>query len=120
MGVQAFTLGLQNGSRIAFTSPRGVSLERRNKLFLRQLTPVGTLPDAYLFRISAADTGWIDRGGAWKCGAATPVSFSEGNGQQEVLLVLPPFGWVHGEHGTFCVDPRRDRPWIAVLSRAAR
>jgi hypothetical protein len=48
------------------------------------------------------------------------VSFSEGNGQQEVLLVLPPFGWVHGEHGTFCVDPRRDRPWIAVLSCAAR
>jgi hypothetical protein len=98
----------------------GVSVwNGRNRLFLRQLRPAGTLPDAYLFRISAADTGWIDRGGAWKCDTAALVSFSEGNGQQEVLLVLPPFGWVHGEHGTFCVDPRRDRPWIAVLSRVA-
>ena len=97
-----------------------VPLTHTNKLFLRQLTPVGTFPDMYLFRISAAETGWIDRGGAWKCDAAALVSFSEGNGQQEVLLVLPPFGWVHGEHGTFCVDPRRDRPWIAALSRAAR
>jgi hypothetical protein len=89
----------------------------RNKLFLRQLAPAGTRPDVYLFRISAAETGWIDRCGAWKCDAAQVISFSEGNGQQELLLVLPPFGWVHGAHGTFCVDPRRDRPWIAVLSR---
>ena len=92
----------------------------RNKLFLRQGTPAGTRPDVYLFRISAAETGWIDRGSAWKCDAAQVVSFSEGNGQQELLLLLPPFGWVHGGHGTFCVDPRRDRPWSAVLSRAVR
>ena len=91
-----------------------------NKLFLQQLAPTGTHPDVYLFRISAAETGWIDRCGAWKCDAAQVVSFSEGNGQQELLLVLPPFGWVHGAHGTFCVDPRRDRPWIAALSRAER
>jgi len=99
----------------------GVSVWKgRNKLFLRQLTSADTCPDVYLFRISAADTGWIDRGGPWKCDAAQVVSFSEGNGQQEALLVLPPFGWVRGENGTFCVDPLRDRPWIAVLSRAAR
>ena len=92
----------------------------RHKLFLRQLMPAGTRPDVYLFRISTAETGWIDRGGAWKCDAAQVVSFSEGNGQQELLLVLPPFGWVNGGHGTFCVDPQRDRPWMAVLSRAVK
>ena len=64
--------------------------------------------------------GWLDREGAWKCDAAQVVSFSEGNGQQEVLIVLPPFGWVHGTHGTFCAEPRRDRPWKAVLSRAVK
>ena len=48
------------------------------------------------------------------------VSFSEGNGQQEILVVLPPFGWVQGAHGTFYPEPRRDRPWMAVLSRAER
>ena len=92
----------------------------RNKLFLRQLAPDGTRPDVYLFRISPADTGWIDRAGAWKCDAAQVVSFSEGNMQQEVLVVLPPFGWVRGENGTFCVDPRHNRPWIARLLRVAK
>ena len=48
------------------------------------------------------------------------VSFSEGNAQQEILIVLPPFGWVHGTQGTFCAEPRRDRPWMAVLSRAEK
>jgi hypothetical protein len=91
-----------------------------NKLFLRQLAPDGTRPDVYLFRISPVDAGWLDREGAWKCDAAQVVSFSEGNGQQEVLIVLPPFGWVHGTHGTFCAEPRRDRPWKAVLSRAVK
>ena len=99
----------------------GVSVWKgRNKLFLRQLTAAGTRPDVYLFRISPADTGWMDREGVWKCDVAQVVSFSEGNGQQEALIVLPPFGWVHGMQGTFCADPRRDRPWIAVLSRAER
>ena len=99
----------------------GVSVWKgRNKLFLRQLTADGTRPDVYLFRVCPADTGWIDRAGFWKCDAAQVVSFSEGNGQQEALIVLPPFGWVRGTQGTFCADPRRDRPWIAVLSRAER
>jgi hypothetical protein len=92
----------------------------RNKLFLRQLTPEGTRPDVYLFRIGPTDTGWLDRAGAWRCDAAQVVSFSEGNGQQEALIVLPPFGWVHGTQGTFCAEPRRDRPWMAVLSRAVK
>jgi len=92
----------------------------RNRLFLRQLTPAGTRPDVYLFRIGTADTGWIDRSGAWMCDAAQVVSFSEVNMQQEVLVVLPPFGWVRGEQGTFCVDPQRDRPWLAALSRITR
>ena len=98
----------------------GYLWDGRNRLFLRQLTPAGTRPDVYLFRIGTADTGWIDRSGAWMCDAAQVVSFSEGNMQQEVLVVLPPFGWVRGEQGTFCVDPQRDRPWLAALSRITR
>lgn len=92
----------------------------RNKLFLQQITPADTRPDVYLFRIRPLDAGWLDRDGAWRCDAAQVVSFSEGNGQQEILIVLPPFGWVHGTKGTFCAEPRRDRPWMAVLSRAEK
>jgi hypothetical protein len=89
-------------------------------LFLRQIAQAGTRPDVYLFRIRPVDAGWLDRNGAWRCDAAQVVSFSEGNGQQEILIVLPPFGWVRGTQGTFCAEPRRDRPWMAVLSRAEK
>ena len=92
----------------------------RNKLFLRQLTPTGTRPDLYLLRVGSAEIGWIDRSGSWTCSGAQVVSFSESNGLQEALLILPAFGWVRSEHGTFCVDPRRDQPWMAVLSCAAK
>ena len=99
----------------------GVSVwNGRNKLFLRQLAPNGTRPDVFLFRISPADTGWMDRASAWKCDGAQVVSFSEGNGQQEALIILPAFGWVRGTQGTFCADPRGDRPWIAKLSRTVK
>ena len=99
----------------------GVSVwSGRNKLFLQLLTPAGTRPDVYLLRVGSAEIGWIDRRGSWTCSGAQLVSFSEGNGQQEALLILPAFGWVRSERGTFCVDPRRDEPWMAVLSCAAK
>jgi hypothetical protein len=91
-----------------------------NKLFLRQLTPRGTRPDSHLFRIGSAEIGRIDRRSAWKCDAAQLISFSEGDGQQEALVVLPPFGWIRGERGIFCADPRRQQPWVAVLFSAAK
>jgi hypothetical protein len=99
----------------------GVSVwSGRNKLFLRQLTPAGTRPDVYLFRVSSAEVGCIDRSGTWTCSGAQVVSFSEGNGQQEALLILPAFGWVRSELGTFCVDPQCDQQWMAVLSCASK
>ncbi len=99
----------------------GVSVwSGRNKLFLQQLTPAGTRPDVYLLCVGSAEIGWIDRRGSWTCSGAQVVSFSEGNGQQEALLILPAFGWVRSERGTFCVDPRRDQPWMAMLSCAAK
>ena len=99
----------------------GVSVwSGRNKLFLQQLMPAGTRPDVYLLRVGSAEIGWIDRRGSWTCSGAQVVSFSEGNGQQEALPILPAFGWVRSERGTFCVDPRRDQPWIAVFSCTAK
>ena len=99
----------------------GVSVwNGRNKLFLRRLMPAGSRPDAYLFRMGSAERDGSTEAAPGNAMPRAMVSFSEGNGQQECLIVLPPFGWVYGEHGTFCVDPQQDRPWIAALSRAAR
>jgi len=86
------------------------------RLFLRQLTPNGTHPEMHLFRIRSSDVGWIDRKSSWHCDVAQLISFSEGNGQQEVLILLPAFGWIRGAHGTYCADPSPEQPWIARLS----
>ena len=97
----------------------GVSVwNGRNRLFLRHLTRKGTLPDMHLFRIRSSDVGWIDRKGTWHCDATQLISFSEGNGQQEVLAILPAFGWIRGARGTYCADPLKDNPWVARLSPA--
>jgi hypothetical protein len=99
----------------------GVSVwNGRNRLFLRHLTPKRTYPGMHLFRIRAGDVGWIDRKSAWHCDAAQLISFSEGNSQQEVLVILPAFGWIRGARGTYCVDPLQDQPWVARLSPAGK
>jgi len=89
-----------------------------NKLFLKRPMPAGTRPDAHLFAVTSAEIGEIDRNATWTCDPAKLISFSDGNRQQEVLLILPSFGWVRGRRGTFCVDPWPAQPWIAALSRA--
>ena len=88
----------------------------RIRLFLRRLMPNGTHPEMHLFRVRSSDVGWIDRKSAWHCDVAQFISFSEGNGQQEVLILLPAFGWIRGAHGTYCADPSPEQPWIARLS----
>ena len=90
----------------------------RNRLFLRQLTTKGTRPEMHLFRVRSSDVGWIDRKSAWQCEAGQVISFSEGNGQQEVLVLLPSFGWIRGQRGTYCVDTLQEQPWVAQLSLA--
>jgi len=49
--------------------------------------------------------------------AGEVVSFSEGNGQQEALVLLPAFGWLCGAKETFYLDPDRRHPGIAELRR---
>ena len=90
----------------------------RKRLFLRCLTRNGTHPEMHLFRIRSSEVGWIDRKSAWHCDVAQLISFSEGNGHQEVLILLPPFGWIRGALGTYCADPLPEQPWIARLASA--
>jgi hypothetical protein len=89
----------------------------KRKLFLRKLLPKGTSPERYLVRISSIDIGWIDWHNVWLCEAAEVVSFSEGNGQQEALVLLPAFGWLCGAKEIFYLDPDGRHPGIAGLRR---
>jgi hypothetical protein len=89
----------------------------KRKLFLRKLLPKGTSPERRLVRISSIDIGWTDRHNVWLCEAGEVVSFSEGNGQQESLVLLPAFGWLCGAKKTLYLDPDGRHPGIAELRR---
>jgi hypothetical protein len=85
------------------------------KIFLRRLQPKGTVPDRYLVRVSESSVGFINRQACWLCDTGEILSFSEGNDQQEALIVLPRFGWVRGASGSFCLIANFRNPSIAKL-----
>jgi hypothetical protein len=51
------------------------------------------------------------------CAAGELVSFSEGNSEQEALVTLPPYGWIHTVNGSFSLEPEHERPWMAQFHR---
>jgi hypothetical protein len=85
----------------------------RRKLFLRGFVKADATPDVYLVRLSPLEVGWIDLRTKWLCNSRSILSFSEGNDQQEVLVILPPYGWTNTSHGTFfCCQNGNARPWL--------
>ena len=85
------------------------------KLFLKEHLAKSASPERYLARISSAELGWIDRQAPWMCDSSEVISFSEGNGQQEVLVLLPAFGWISSGSGLFHLVPDGERPWRAAF-----
>jgi hypothetical protein len=47
------------------------------------------------------------------------ISFSECGADQEVMAVMPAYGWVRGVLGTFFLEPVAARPWEARLVLSA-
>jgi hypothetical protein len=43
------------------------------------------------------------------------ISLSECGEQQEVMLVMPAYTWIRGRLGTFFLEPKRLKPWVARL-----
>jgi hypothetical protein len=92
--------------------------ERR--LLCRRMLNAGERPDAYLVTVTADDTGGIvDCHTAWRHAEVEVVSFSESDGLQEVMLVMPAHTWIRGQVGTLFLEPDRDRPWRGRLIRSA-
>ena len=85
------------------------------KLFVRGIATAGCQPDRYLIAARSQVIGCIDRNAAWKCADADVISFSDGNDQQEALVLVPAFGWITGSAGTLCVVPKHGRPCQAEL-----
>jgi hypothetical protein len=98
-----------------FNSDPLQELANKRKLFLKSLMPSGTTPDIYLVKVGSHHIGTMKRTGAWVSQDVQLVSFSEGNGKQDALLLMPAFAWVRGASGTFCIDPNPREPWRSTL-----
>ena len=85
------------------------------KLFLGEPVPEGVTPERYLIRIGSDELGWIDTHSPWICDDGEVVSFSEGDGQQEALVLLPAFGWLHTAGGLIHLHPDNRHTWTAAL-----
>ena len=73
-------------------------------------------PDYYLFVVAAEYTGRLDIGSScWKADPVQVVSVSETADQQEAMLLMPAYSWVHGELGTFYAEPSTRQFWSASL-----
>jgi hypothetical protein len=76
-------------------------------------------PDAYLVVAKSEQTGGTVKGGDWLGTETTLISFSECGADQEVMVVMPAYGWVRGALGTFFLEPAATRPWEARLVLSA-
>jgi hypothetical protein len=85
----------------------------RRKLFFQTRLPKSAIPDRYLVRVSESEVGCITRTNCWLCDAGEVISFSDGNGQQEILILLPAFGWLRSSNGLFHLVPDAARPCAA-------
>jgi hypothetical protein len=84
-------------------------------LFKRMLTGPER-PDFYLFVVTAEYAGRLDIGSSyWKADPVQVVSVSEIADQQEAMLLMPAYSWVHGELGTFYAEPSTRQFWSADL-----
>ena len=88
----------------------------KRRLFLRGAAPASAVPDLYLIALDSDNIGRIDRRGSWICDHGTVLSFSDGNGKQQAIVLLPLTGGfkVRQERSTFI--QQIGRPSEAVLA----
>jgi hypothetical protein len=63
-------------------------------------------PDGFLVLLANHLPGWIDFESEWKARSVQLLALSQAGRTQEALVIVPAFGWVKGELGSFYLDPR--------------
>ncbi|MBY0502748.1 MAG: hypothetical protein K2X03_02485 [Bryobacteraceae bacterium] len=83
------------------------------KILFNRLLERPERPDAYLVVVKSGLIGGITNDGTWLAAEASVISFSECGSDQEVMVLMPPFGWLRGGVGTLFLEPAAGRPWQA-------
>ena len=88
----------------------------QNKVLFRRLLRTATRPDYFLVVTRSAEVGRLDlTANDWKSDDSLLISFSEFNSEQEALLLIPDYGFVRTDLGTFFLEPFALQPWTARL-----
>lgn len=88
----------------------------QNKVFFRRRVDHAQPPDFFLVAIRSAEFGRMSVGTkGWRCDSAWLISFSEWRDQQELLLLMPPDGWVRANLGRVTLQRDPVGPWARKL-----
>ena len=88
----------------------------QHKVLFKRMLPAAERPEYFLVATRPEQIGHLDltRPG-WKSDDTLLISFSEWNDQQETMLLMPAYGWLHSDLGTFFLEPLPHRPWTGQL-----
>jgi hypothetical protein len=90
--------------------------QRQNKVFFKYMLAAPREPDFFLVVARQSEIGRLHVGDSgWKSDSGLLISFSEWDDEQESMLLLPAYGWIRSDVGTYMLQPTPARPWIARL-----
>ena len=88
----------------------------QNKILFRRMLSAPAEPDRLLVVVRSCEAGRLDIGArGWKSEGTLLISFSECREEQEAMLLMPPYGWLRTDLGTFRLRPFVSWPWSARL-----
>jgi hypothetical protein len=92
----------------------------QNKIFFKYMLAAPREPDFFLVVARQTEVGRLRVGdGRWKSDDGLLISFSECRDQQECMLLLPAYGWICSDVGTYMLQPMAARPWFGSLKLVA-
>ncbi len=91
----------------------------QNKILFKYMLAAPQEPDRFLVVTRQSEIGRLHIGQVrWMSEHGLLISLSECQNEQECMLLLPAFGWIRSDIGTFILQPVAPRPWIAQLQLA--
>lgn len=92
----------------------------QNKIFFKHMLAAPREPDFFLVVARQSEIGRLHVGDCgWKSDNGVLISFSECGDEQECMLLLPAYGWMRSDVGTFTLEQMAARPWFGTLKLVA-
>ena len=92
----------------------------QNKVFFKHMLTAPLEPDFFLVVARRSEIGRLHVGDSgWKSDNGLLISFSECGHEQECMLLLPAYGWIRSDVGTYMLRPTPACRWIARLQLVA-